>query len=420
MHTSGGPMTLGGGFRNLLGEGTSLLSGNGLHDLLEGVEVYDSSAPPNGPLPPQTPGDAPWTQSLYSYQQKIACPDGTNSPRGIVLLVPCTTCKSGDIWPKTTYPQGLLRNGYSYCWVDLPNNSLGDLQLSAEFVAYAITNLAQSSGRKVGVLSYSQGGANVSLKFGYKFIAFWPSLKAYVWGFVAIAPPMRGTAAPAACTALVAIGGCFPALLQMNLNSEYMRALNAGTDAGSGAYAQVPTTTVYSANDEIVTPNIGRNAVSYLEGASNIMIQNICGVAHVVDHFLMPADPGVYAVVMDALLNQRPAMPSNIDASLCNRIGNYLGGAASLLATDLRAIYRTVIGNTGQRVGMILSTLSTLQVPAEPYLQMYVCQRGYATGCTPYGFRGGNRKQFILNDLPIGRTLGGLLQSKQKKMKHNS
>jgi hypothetical protein len=43
--------------------------------------------------------------------------------------------------------------------------SLGDMQLAAEFVAYAIKYLAPkstASGGKINIVSYSQGGPNVS------------------------------------------------------------------------------------------------------------------------------------------------------------------------------------------------------------------------------------------------------------------
>ena len=52
------------------------------------------------------------------------------------------------------------------CWVNLPNRSLDDVQVSAEYVAYNIRALAaKSKTKKIAVIGHSQGrvGAAVTL-----------------------------------------------------------------------------------------------------------------------------------------------------------------------------------------------------------------------------------------------------------------
>jgi hypothetical protein len=90
-------------------------------------------------------------------------------------------------------------------------------------------------------------------------------------------------------------------------NSRFMRALNAPV-LGSGATALVPTTNIYTLEDEIVLPQVGSRVsessslfcsccfhsstrllppsqpISYLDGASNMALQEVCGPGHVADH----------------------------------------------------------------------------------------------------------------------------------------
>ncbi|KAI8443611.1 hypothetical protein BY996DRAFT_4594622, partial [Phakopsora pachyrhizi] len=262
---------------------------------------------------------------------------------------------------QSPYASGLPGLGFAYCWISLPGSSTADMQLSGELVAHAIKSLAQSSGRRISILTYSQGGTNVQWA-----LTFWPSIRPMVASFVALAPPTRGSASGGVlCTASLLIGGCLPAIFQESTGSNYMRALNSG----EGGRALVSTTIIYSLMDEIVIPQTPQS-VSTLPGASNILIQDVCGVAHVVDHFTMPADMGVYGVVIDAFLSERPADPATINRSYCSQLADSLGYSVAGLPSDLKAVYKSLVGNLSQRTGMILQTLTTLRTSAEPLLQV--------------------------------------------------
>ncbi|KAI8447483.1 hypothetical protein BY996DRAFT_6420972 [Phakopsora pachyrhizi] len=273
-------------------------------------------------------------------------------------MVPGTGFSGSENYAKSPYADKLPGLGFAYCWISLPGYSTVDLQISGELVAYAIKSLAADSGRSISILTYSQGGSNRqftnnNLTFGRNnprtFQAFWPSLRPLVASFVAMAPPMRGSAAAdVLCMASVVIGGCVPALLQESMLSNYMRAINSG----EGAYALASSTVIYTMMDEIVIPQVPQSA-STLEGASNILIQDICGYSHAVDHFTMPSDMGVYGVVIDALVSGRPVNPSTVDRKT-------LRYSAVGLASDLKAVYRSLVGNLPQRTRMILKTFTTL------------------------------------------------------------
>ncbi|KAA1093983.1 hypothetical protein PGT21_005375 [Puccinia graminis f. sp. tritici] len=358
-----------------------------LLDIISGNDrFYDVTASPEGPLPPQVPGDAPWTQAESSYQKMISCPLGIqNKERGIVLLVPGTAGSANEAFKSSAYYQVLPSQGFDVCWVDTPNYSLTDMQLAAEFVAYAIKSLAPQSintGGKINIVSYSQGGPNVQWAS-----TFWPSIHKLITGHISLSPSMRGTLSSLIlCPASNIAGGCLPSILQQTKGSNYMNAANSLKDTRSAAYALIPTTIIYTLSDEIVTPQLGYSASSRLIGASNIVLQSICPLSFDVDHLGIPGDVGAYGIALDALLNGRPAHPSTVDRSYCTKTAASLGFRLNNAANDLRFVFRTIFGT--RRFQMISSELQTLRVPVEPLLQQYVCDRGYASsGCTRNGFR---------------------------------
>lgn len=56
------------------------------------------------------------------------------------------------------------RDGYDVCWISVPNRSLDDAQLNAEFAAHAIQELSyKSSTKKVYVVGHSQGNLNIQV-----------------------------------------------------------------------------------------------------------------------------------------------------------------------------------------------------------------------------------------------------------------
>ncbi|OAV87406.1 hypothetical protein PTTG_09967 [Puccinia triticina 1-1 BBBD Race 1] len=357
-------------------------------------QYYNARAKPVGSLPGRTSGDAPWSQGEASYQKSIGCPLGLkNRARGIVLLVPGTGGDASEAYKSSPYYQGLPSQGFDLCWVNIPNYSLGDMQLAAEFVAYAIKFLAPkstASGGKINIVSFSQGGPNVQWAS-----TFWPSTRKLVTGHVALAPPMKGTASTILLCPLSNLsGGCQPSIIQQTMGSNYMKAANSLKDKQSPAYAHIPTTIIYTTTDEIVTPQVGPNASSQLIGASRISIQEICGILNNPGHFFILGDVGVYGIALDALLKGHPAQASTVDRSYCTKTVQSLGFQIGNLGNDLKFAFRVAIGE--ERGQMIASQLRTLRVPAEPLLQQYVCDRGYTTSkCTTNGFKGNSTGSFV-------------------------
>ncbi|KAH9808324.1 hypothetical protein DFH28DRAFT_910339 [Melampsora americana] len=400
--------------RDLLGNLLPIGSDNGgqqgfVQGLLAGVPGYNACGRPDGPIPPTRPGDAPFTQGRFAYERAITCPNGIrNSPNGIVLLVPCTNfahlgCGAAEAYAKGPYAIGLPRAGFDVCWVDLPKRSLGDIQLSAEFIAYAIMFLAPRSpatGGRISMLGYSQGGLS-----SHWTLTFWLSARQLVMNFVSLCGPLKGTSlSPLGCGPSAALGGCATASLQMAKRSRLISALNTHN------VARVPTTSIFTFQDELVFPQSDdMSGVSSLPGASNIPVQRACPLT-VVDHFGMSVNLVGYGLALDALTHRRPASLATFDRRFCGQLGKNLLSTAREIPFYVQTVFRTFLGNVPDRLGQILRTATTLSTLAEPKLQQYVCRSGFAPPqeCT-VGFCGPEERQNVVKGILGREGLGGVL-----------
>ena len=76
----------------------------------------------------------------------LACPATFKPDRDPVLLVHGTATNSRDSWSEN-YVRVLPPLHFSVCTVDLPDRSLGDIQIATEYVVHAIRTMAAASGR---------------------------------------------------------------------------------------------------------------------------------------------------------------------------------------------------------------------------------------------------------------------------------
>ena len=218
-----------------------------------------------------------------------------------VLLVHGTGATPEDNWGWNYLPV-LPQQGWDVCTVRLPNRALGDIQVTSEYVVHAIRTISERSGRKVDVLGHSQGGLQPRWA-----VRWWEGARAAVDDLITLAAPNHGTVAAAGCGA----AACFPAAHQMKQGSAFITALN-GTDETPG---DISYTSIYSLTDELVQP-AAPEPTARLEGASNILLQDLCP-GRVGEHALLAADAVVYAMVVDAFLQPGPADPSRFDPATC-------------------------------------------------------------------------------------------------------
>lgn len=290
----------------------------------------------------------------YQLAAALSCwlPDSFDMAQGDqedpVLLVHGT---GGDshVWTWNYLP-ALNAAGHRVCIVDLPTNSMGDIQTTSEFVVYAIRAMNEASKRKVAVIGHSQGGLQPRWA-----LRWWPDIREKVSDYISLASTQHGTDVIDA--GMLCARGCAPSIWQQRPGSRLLAALNEGAEA----WGPADYTAIYSASDTTVVPATTAARLNTSDGArvSNVLLQEICP-ENTASHNGMLIDGLVFAVVMDALTHDGPADPSRIDASACTQPvvpGLDPARAVSLLAQR--------VGPAGPRIA------SFPAVPEEPELRPY-------------------------------------------------
>ncbi|CAJ2504173.1 Uu.00g115670.m01.CDS01 [Anthostomella pinea] len=281
------------------------------------IEPHTNPREPASPIYPRViPADAPYSFSESKLRSAINIPPNfrygaAGAPQPVILVG--GTGNPGRVTYEGSYIPLLQRDDDSsfadLVWLDIPGESLEDVQTNAEYVAYAIHYIhGISAGRQVAVFGYSQG--NVDAQWAYKY---WPSTRAKVSDHVGFSPGYHGTL----ITEALALVPQPPAWLQSTYTSDLVAALNAG----GGDSAHVPTTNVYSVTDQVVQPQHGEHASGALGdergvGVSNILVQEICEGAPAggfYTHEAILVHPLAYALARDALAHDGPGRAERLD-----------------------------------------------------------------------------------------------------------
>ena len=191
--------------------------------------------------------------------------------------------------------------------------------MSTSQVAYAMNYVSGITNQNVSVISWSQGGLNTQWALKY-----WPSTRSVTSNFIAISPDYHGTVeAFLACPGFpLNLLACGPSIIQQESTSNFVQTLRA--NGGDSAY--VPTTTVYSATDEVVQPQSGTGASAFMQdarkvGVSNSQVQVACAgqtAGGFYTHEGVLYNPLAFELAKDALTNGGPAQLSRIDeAQVC-------------------------------------------------------------------------------------------------------
>ena len=123
------------------------------------------------------------SQPLPTLQDSLVCySDLASAARNPVLLVPGTTLdpEPNFDW---NYMPALEDRGWPYCAVTLPERAMGDIQIAAEHVVYAVREMHARSGRPVQILGYSQGGMVPRWA-----IRYWPDIQPMIEELVGLSP----------------------------------------------------------------------------------------------------------------------------------------------------------------------------------------------------------------------------------------
>lgn len=199
--------------------------------------------------------------------------------------------------------------GRTVCWTNFPDqpadgvtqgyNTTGDIQISVQYLVYAIRQTYAMAGRKVAVFGISQGALLPRIALTY-----WKDLRTKVTDVIGAAGTHHGTnVIGSTCTASAP---CPPAGWQQKKGSKLLRALNSQRDETPGK--SVGWTTIRSLSDQTVRP-VTKNAktsTSALQGATNILIQDICRGRNV-SHIGTALDSVTFAAIQDAIDHPGPA-----------------------------------------------------------------------------------------------------------------
>lgn len=243
---------------------------------------------------------APLTEPADALARALECGPGVDgATRTPVILVHGTGSTPEESFA-FGYQAALPKLGIPVCTVRLPERATVDLQRSIQYVVHAIREVNRRAGRKVSLLGHSQGALLATYA-----PQFWPDLVPLIDDVVGLAGPYQGTKnANTSCSD----GRCSVTSWQFRMGSNLNRAFMSG-----GRPAGISFTAVATQFDQLVTP---APAAARLDGATNIVIQDICP-GRTVDHFAIVGDAVAYAIALDAFTNAGTADRARIDPTVC-------------------------------------------------------------------------------------------------------
>jgi hypothetical protein len=246
------------------------------------------------------------TVSKAKLDAALKCTEGVTGAKRTPIMLVTGTGASGDEAYAIGKP-ALDAYGAPVCWVNFPDNTTADVQVSVQYLVSGLRTMSRRAGRPVAVFGISQGGLLPRIALTY-----WPSLRAKVSDVIAAAGTQHGTTVG---DCRVKKLSCTPAAFQQAAGSQFLKALNNGKrDETPG-----PTswTTVRSSTDATVKPTTGPRPTSALKGASNVLIQSVCPARNVT-HIGTALDSVTFALIDDALTHRGPAKVSRLPADVCN------------------------------------------------------------------------------------------------------
>ena len=178
--------------------------------------------------------------------------------------------------------------GHPVCYVNFPDFTTADIQVSVQYLVYGLRKEFKMAGRKVAVFGISQGG--LLPRFA---LTYWPDLRRKVSDVLAAAGTQHGTTVFGCSEA----SPCTPANWQQGKHSNLLDAINAQPDETPG---DVSYTTVRSLTDQTVQPQGGKHPTSALNGARNILIQDVCP-GRTTSHIGTAVDSVSFAAFVDAI-----------------------------------------------------------------------------------------------------------------------
>ncbi|AXT85187.1 lipase [Aeromicrobium sp. A1-2] len=283
-----------------------------------------------------------------------------------ILLNPATgvTVRENYSW---NYERAFTAQQRPWCAIDMPAHTLGDIQVSGEYLVYAIRTMRAMSTRDIAIMGHSQGG--MSMRWALRF---WPDTRAMVDDVIGMAGSNHGTAGLPTC--IEGVTTCLPAVWQQQATAKFIAALNSRAETFKG----ISYTQIYTRTDEVVTPSdtnaTASSALHTGQGAiTNVATQDVCPL-DVYEHLTVGTiDPTAYALAMDALDHKGPAKVSRINRSVCLQL--YHPGVDPL---NLQNVLQVLSGAPGLASVPLpfVNLVGVEQASAEPKLRCYTSAKG--------------------------------------------
>jgi hypothetical protein len=281
-----------------------------------------------------------------------------------VLLNPATGVTPDQNYSWNWEP-ALDRLGIPWCAYKAPDHTLGDIQVSGEYLVWSIRRMYRLAGRRIAILGHSQGG--MSMRWALRF---WPDTRKKVRDVVGMAATNHGTTAAGLldCPRYK----CPAAVWQQANDAKFIGALNSRAETFKG----ISYTEIYTHTDEVATPNSNDHGTSSLHTGkgriTNVATQDLCPL-DLRDHNLIgTVDPVAHALAVDAITHPGPANPSRISPAVCNEL--YPPGVNPLNVGIYLQVLESLPGLLGAGFPGI-NLVGVKELPAEPKLACYVYAR---------------------------------------------
>ena len=304
-------------------------------------------------------GEPPLETSPDQLAKALQCTDYTHPDKPPVLLVHGTFTAGFEQYEWTYIPL-LVERGFDVCTITYPDRGFGDMQISAEYVVYALRRMRAESGRKVAMIGHSQGA--LMPRWALKF---WPSARNAVSDFVLQAGPNHGTTVGSAFFVLPFTVGQPESIYQFDPDSQFVTTVNQGDETPG----DIDYSNLYTQFDELVQPvtPIPTAALDWQANnpkVANILLQDLCA-GRFVDHVTIGlTDRLAFELTLDAISNPGPA---NIEraggAALCGLaaiVPDQITSPAA--ATALTSILQQEIGNGAPALHLVAQ-----EPPLKPY-----------------------------------------------------
>jgi hypothetical protein len=237
--------------------------------LFVNVSSFDCDSSNNYP-PLNQPGPS-YSVPRANLSENLKCYLGEKHRRRWILFLPGSTEEVHELY-SWNWMRIMDKKQWPYCTLQLPEKGLGDLQVAAEYIVYAVRKMYKNATKekekgirrktRINIIGHSLGGTLPRFA-----LRFWPDIRHMVYQLIAFGPTNHGTnMANKACNLV----RCPISVTQQRINSSFLCALNSYQET----FDSIKYTNILSKFDEIVRP-VESSEINEKD-VRNIYIQDIC------------------------------------------------------------------------------------------------------------------------------------------------